>query len=322
MGTIGGKRPPAEELAELVAELVDEVRTDEAVTRYQEVRRGGGRTVTVVDPKARHTTRDVGLLHQLHAIKSARRTIPVRVYRWESDHQDDTAEDRAGGAPGQHRKPCHGEVCPHGRWVHLRTEQRPAWHIGAVSAGAALPGGSPGWDESGALNPLRSMGFESAAPATTAVEMHDDIRRGVDRLRRDLRAETGQDWGGRKATAAALRELVGLLPDVDEATARWTVARVRGWVSAARIMLGYDAPIVRLRDVVCGICEGDLHVRADASTAVWCAGHRPRRVAGPELPGADFPVVYPEVEPCGERYPRGSWIKLLERAEAAQRKRG
>ncbi|MFE9099864.1 hypothetical protein [Actinomadura geliboluensis] len=91
--------------------------------------------------------------------------------------------------------------------------------------------------------------------------------------------------------------------------------RVRGWVSTARIFLGYDAPIVRLKDLVCGQCGGDLHVRADASTAVWCAGHPALQVHGPALPGADWPPVeYPPEPGCGERHPRGSWIRLLENA--------
>ncbi|WP_433330042.1 hypothetical protein [Spirillospora sp. CA-294931] len=289
----------AQALAELVAELVDEVKTDEPVTRYQQVSRGKGRTITTIDPRARHITRDVGLLRQLSAIKNRASTIAVKVYRWVPDDGDQCRE-----------------LCHHGHWEFVRTDARPAEHLGAATTGAAVPGGSPGWDEAGALNPLRSMGFESASPATGALELHDDIRRGVDQLRRDLRAAAGKSWGGRKAPEAALTECVGLLLDVDDDTAREAVRRVRAWVSTARIVLGYDAPIVRLRDVVCGECGGELHVRADASTAVWCAGHPATWCYGPGLPGTEWGAVeYPALEGCGERYPRGAWIKLLEQSE-------
>ncbi|MFV2172304.1 DNA polymerase beta superfamily protein [Actinomadura sp. LOL_016] len=299
---------PAEEMAVLVAELVDEVRTEERITRYREVNRGG-RTVKVVDPDARHVTRDVGLLHQLHAIKAAKATIPVEIHRWESDHK--TKEDRCKAAR-------EGRKCPHGRYVHVRTEQRPAGRLGVVTAGAAVPSGSAGWDETGALNPLRSLGFESATPATSAPELHDAIRRGIDRLRADLRAAAERTWGGRKAPSDALREIVGLVAEVDDDTAHDAVRRARGWVTAARIHLRYDAPIVRLRELVCGQCRGDLHVRADASTAVWCAGHPAIEVLGPTLLGGDWgPVEYRAEPGCGERYPRGSWIRLLEDAAKA-----
>ncbi|MCQ0012671.1 hypothetical protein [Actinomadura madurae] len=156
------------------------------------------------------------------------------------------------------------------------------------------------------------------SPATSAVELYDEIRRGIDRLRRDLRQAARRTWGGRKASSEALRECVGLLLDVDDDTARDTVRTVRSWVSTCRIHLGYDAPIVKLRDLVCGQCGGDLHVRADASTAVWCAGHPAAYVHGPGWPGDDWgPVEYPAEPGCGERYPRGSWIRLLEDAAKA-----
>ncbi|NEA21599.1 hypothetical protein [Actinomadura bangladeshensis] len=305
---------PAEELAQLVTELCDQVITDEAVTRYKDVRRGGDRTVRVVDPDARHRTRDVGLLDQLHAIKSAKTTVPVKIYQWVSDHRGETGD----GWDDRCRAAREGRNCAHGQWTHVRTEQRPAGRYGVVTAGAAVPGGSPGWDRDGALNPLRSLGFESATPATSAVELYDDIRRGIDRLRCDLRAAAGRTWSGRKAPTEALRECVGLLLDVDDDTAKAAVQQVRGWVSTCRIFLGYDAPIVKLRDLVCGQCGGGLHVRADASTAVWCAGHPPVPVEGPALPGVDWPPVkLPAVPGCGERYPRGSWIRLLEQAAKA-----
>lgn len=313
----------AEELAELVAQLVDDVREVATVTRYKTVKRGGGRTRTVVEhPK--HHTRSPGLLHQLHAIQSAAGTVPVKIYRWDSDHK--------AGEP----KTC-GDVCAHGRWIHLRTEQRPAGRLGAVTAGAAVPSGSPGWDETGAANVMRSGGFESASPATSATDLLLTIQDGTAELRAHLRAAADRTRGAKVRTSTALRELVGLALEVDTDTAVDAVWAVRGWVSAARVLLAYDAPVLVLRDLYCRECRGALHARADASTAVWCVG-RPRTavlgpagrvtVEGPALEGAEWPVrladpwgpvVYPAYDSCGETYGRGAWVGLL--AQAAKERR-
>jgi hypothetical protein len=284
----------AEDLADLVHQLVDEVRTVAPVTRYRTARRGAGRTETAID-LTRHHTRSPGLLHQLHAIQAAAAAVPVKTYRWQKDDGDQCKE-----------------LCAHGRWIHVRTEQRPI--AGVVTAGAAVPGGSPGWDQDGALNPLRSLGFESRTPATSATELLSDITAGAGRLRADLRAAAGKTRGARRATSAMLRELVGLALDVDDATADAAVHSVRGWVSAARVLLGYDAPIVALRDMYCSECRGELYVRADASTAVWCAGRPALTVHGPALLLEDWPVRYPAYDGCGTTYPQGSWIRLLEQA--------
>jgi hypothetical protein len=298
----------AADLADLVAQLVDEVRTTAPITRYRQVNRGN-RTATTID-LTEHRTSAPGLLHQLHAIQSAARTVPVRIFRWQPDHNDQCRER-----------------CSHGRWVHLRTERHAV--KGVVTSGGAVPGGSPGWDTDGSLSALAGHGFESRTPATSATDLLADIITGTARLRAWLGSAAGRPAGAARTTSGALRELVGLVLEVDDETADRTIATVRGWVNTARVLLGYDAPVVALRDAHCRICRGELHVRADASTAVWCAGrpetrvHGPARwipVEGPARAGEDWPigyaeewpVVYPAYEGCGATYPQGSWITLLE----------
>jgi hypothetical protein len=301
----------AEDLADLVAQLVDEVHTVEHVARYKTVKRGGGRSQVKVEHPEHHT-RAPGLLHQLHAIQSAAKSVPVKIYRWEPD-RDDTCKGR----------------CAHGRWVHIRTEQSSV--MGVVRSGGAVPGGSPSWDTDGSLSALAGGTFESRSPATSATDLLGDIIAGTDRLRAKLSAAAGRPTGAARTTSAQLRQLVGLALEVDDDLAARTVGQVRSWVSAARVCLGYDGPVVALRDMGCPECGGELRVRADASTAVWCAGRPATKVQGParwiavqgparegeDWPvgyAEDWPVVYPAYDGCGQTYPQGSWIKLLEQA--------
>lgn len=55
----------------------------------------------------------------------------------------------------------------------------------------------------------------------------------------------------------------------------------------ARILLGYEAPVMLLPSVVCHACGGPLIVASDASSAVTCA------------------------ERCGVEYPTHTWLDLL-----------
>jgi hypothetical protein len=168
---------------------------------------------------------------------------------------------------------------------------------GVVIPGAAVPGGSPGWDDDGALSPTAAHGtFESAPPVAEAFWLADDIRRQVDELNAELRAE-GHDG-----------DLVDMALD-DPETGRRIARRLRALVGQARIELGYDAPIVTLRDMYCRYCGGEMRVRVDASSDVWCAGRIP--LEGPALEGEPMPIGY---VPCGARWPRGSWVWLLETA--------
>lgn len=287
---------PAEALARLVGELVDEVRTAADVTRYRRVRRGHDRTVAVVDFYKHHTS-GPGIIDQLHAIQAAAATIPVDVFRWQPDEDDPC-----------HRADTEPRLCPHGRWVYLRTERRPAAAYGIVTTGSAVPQGSPGWDADGALSPMPSGGsFESREPAAAAaLELSLDIRAGVAELRAQLGATAPQP-----STKRGLRELVGLALAADEHDVHRTLGRVRSWVSTAKIVLGYEAPIVALRDMYCRYCGGQLLVRTDASSAVWCDGTLP--VHGPARDeDGQWPIGF---ERCGASWPRGSWVRLLDEME-------
>ncbi|GAA4059735.1 hypothetical protein [Actinomadura miaoliensis] len=165
---------------------------------------------------------------------------------------------------------------------------------GHVVAGAAVPHRSPGWDEDGALAPLSNSGRPgSAEPVTEAWHIAREIDQAVDELVEQLRAEGHR--GGLVDIALA-----------DERVGARIVARLRGLVARARIAADYDAPIVPLRDVCCPDCGGELRVRQDASSAVWCTGSW--IVEGPAPRGEPWPVR----AFCGARWPRGAWVALLE----------
>lgn len=71
------------------------------------------------------------------------------------------------------------------------------------------------------------------------------------------------------------------------------VKRLRKLRRQARLMLGYDAPLMVIADTVCGVCGGALTVARDASTSVRCIGTE-------------------DEEPCGNEYPQHTWISLLD----------
>jgi hypothetical protein len=283
---------PAEALARLVTELADEIHTTAEVTRYRRVRRGPDRIIAVIDLTTHHT-RAPGIIDQLHAIQAAATTVAVDVYRWERDTDDPCPRD--------------GRLCAHGRWLYVRTERRPAAAYGIVTAGSAVPQGSPGWDADGALSPTPSGGsFESREPAAAAaIELSLAIRVGVNELREQLGATSPQP-----STKRGLRELVGLALAADEHDAYRALGRVRSWVSTAKIVLGYEAPIVALRDMYCRYCGGQLLVRTDASSAVWCDGYVP--IHGPAREDELWPIAW---ERCDASWPRGSWVALLDAME-------
>lgn len=76
---------------------------------------------------------------------------------------------------------------------------------------------------------------------------------------------------------------------------------VRSWTADIRVTLSYLAPIVALR-VRCPDCGGEMRVREDASSDVWCIGV----LEGPALEGEPWPVR------CGARWPRLTWVQLLD----------
>lgn len=177
---------------------------------------------------------------------------------------------------------------------------------GVVLPGAAVPGGSPGWDADGALAPLMGGGDpDGGEPVTEEWHVADGIRADLAALGRDL-AERGWKPGEVTLVDIALR---------DQGEGRWIVGRLRGMVTNARIAADYDAPIVPLRDVYCPECGGQLRVRKDASSGVWCAGVRDaegrrvgaRWIAGPAVEGQPWPIPV-----CDATWPRGAWVALLE----------
>ncbi|WP_242892484.1 hypothetical protein [Actinomadura litoris] len=187
--------------------------------------------------------------------------------------------------------------------VHTTTEH------GVIIPGAAVPSGSPGWDDDGALAPLVGGSPDPGEPVTEAWHVAYEIRRDLHQLGRDLHAD---GWDPRVKT------LVTIALD-DEDTGQWIAGRLRAMVSRARIAASYDAPVVPLRDVHCRYCGGQLRVRADASSAVWCDGWQP--LHGPATPDdLDWPADSETWGPigwerCGKRWPRGAWVGLLAATE-------
>lgn len=228
------RKPPAEQITELLAQLDDEVRTEESVLRYRTVQRG--RRTAAIPDFVIHRTRLPGLMTQ------------ARV--------------------------------------------------------AAVPSGSPGWDADGALSPMSGSGsFESQEPVTEAFHLPEEYARALVDLAQEVR-----EAGYGTLIEAAL---------ADEDLGYRIVARLRAVVSHARIVLGYDAPMVPLRDVYCPECGGSMHVRADASSAVWCAGTVP--LHGPATVDGAWPIGWVR---CDAKWPRGSWVKLLEEATAGEKMAG
>lgn len=171
---------------------------------------------------------------------------------------------------------------------------------GVVIPGSAVPGGSPGWDADGALAPIVGGGKPDAAePIADAWHVAADINTDVNALVAELRAE-GRTGG-----------LVDIALN-DERTGRRIAARLAGLVARARIAADYDAPIVPLKDIVCPECGGELRVREDASSPVWCAGRW--TVEGPAWVGEAWPVGVV----CGARWPRGAWVQLLEETDTPE----
>lgn len=287
---------PAEQVRQLLNQLHGEVVTREKIPYYRQVRRASERTVAVLDWRE-HITREPGLLAQLGVAQPRNTLVPVTVHRWERDdcacRPDRCEHGHRGNRPACD---CRAEVCSHGRWVIDRVEHRTV--EGIVTSGAALPGGSPGWDADGALTPLTGAGSaESAEPIGDAWHTADDIHHDLAALHAEIAAQGHQ--GSLVEIAAA-----------DERAGRRIAARLRSLVARARIAADYDAPIVPLRDIYCPECGGEMRVRADASSAVWCAGEW--TVEGPAGPGEAWPLA----ARCGATWPRGAWVKLLEEAEA------
>lgn len=277
----------AEQIRALLDELHHGVETHDTVLRYRPFNRGR-RTVSVPEFTI-HRTKRPGLLTQLGTVQATAGTVPVDVFRWQRDKNDPCERD-----DGDDR------VCPHGRWAYARTERRTI--PGVITTGAAVPGGSPGWDADGALSPMTVGGKPDAAePIAEAWHTAEQIRDELGQLGREL-----HDEGWRPPDTLVTIALA------DEDTAHRIAVRLRSLVSRARIAAGYDAPKVALRDVYCPRCSGPMMVRADASSAVWCEGWLPLQGAAIDAE-AQWPIGF---ERCRSRWPRGHWVRLLEEATA------
>lgn len=286
---------PAEEIRNLLDQLHGQVETRERVPHYKQVRRSKDRTTLTLDWRD-HTTKEPGLLAQLGVTAAHHTTVPVDIRRWTLDNPDPEHPERCANG-------CTGK-CWHGHWTTIRTEQR---HIPTIATGAAVPGGSPGWDADGALSPIVAGGKpESAEPIAEEWHVGYEIQADLAAIGRDL-----YEQGHRPP--ATLITIALDHPDVGE----WIVRRLRSLVARARIAADYDAPIMTLRDYHCPICGGPMRVRQDASSDVWCGGMLP--VYGPEPLS---PELAAEPRPigmmrCQARWPRGGWVNLLAQQEAS-----
>lgn len=319
------RRPAAELLAHRVRELVDEVTTSEQVRSHRTVRRGD-RTVPVADMIA-HRTREPGLLDQLSAIAACPvgrlERVPVMTSAPDGQHMPLTVpvldwRGQTRSVLRWQRDPEHPERAGRAVLVEATTvvtrlrRVRDAGGPSSIRVGAAVPGGSPGWDADGALAPGRRGTPTSRAPVTEATWLLMDITDQVRHLYADVlaaAAAAGIHEQARGDLAARLRHIVGLVLRCDERLADRAAAAVQSWTRTARELIGYDAPVVQLRDLICPDCSGALYVRADASSAVWCGTID--HVAGPALLGEPWPVAYR----CGLEYPRHTWLALFKRAE-------
>lgn len=105
----------------------------------------------------------------------------------------------------------------------------------------------------------------------------------------------------------AIRAAVHALGDPAEVAE--VAASPRFWVHQARIALTYEAPVKVLRDHRCPFCQGELHVRADDSSPVRCAGHPGGGGSAPRPPCRDG-------EGRPRSWPKGAWVLLLDRLES------
>lgn len=321
------RRRPAEVLADLVGELLEEVTTSEQLAGSRRVNRRG-RSVAMAETLV-HRTREPGLLDQLQAIASrpARRLdrTPITTVHTEDDGERRRVQLRAEVLDdrGRHllrpqwdreqrRTVSEPVTVPLTRVVRVPVGASGAAPAGVVRPGAMVPGGSAGWDADGALAPTGRGSAESRPPVTGALDVLLDIHRQARHLyRRMLRA--AQQAGHtnqarpRRGLDAILRHMVSLAAELDDATATAAVQAVRSWVRTARQLIGYDAPIVHLRDICCWDpnCGGRLAVSADGSTPVWCT--RMRIEQGPARADEDWPLF----RRCPVVYKRAQWLDLF-----------
>lgn len=274
---ITGRQRDVEDLALVVAELLDQIRT---VERYdwRPTRAGLGlseerdtdgefvRKLPKWRPK-RHTTTETGLLRQLDTGAGRRRAV---------------------------RRPNLG----YGRGLGYGVDA-------SALVGTEAPVQSPRYDD-----------LASRGPGPEAVlEAYVDVVASIEGTRQAMRAAAGKSRGPRQPAASSLREMTRLLlevrdgrPVLDDTWARRALVRAKSWASTARLALSYDAPVVELTGCQCSECGGRLLVREDASSNVWCAGVPGRVWVGPAWEGEPWPMVD---RGCGTTWRRHEWPALL-----------
>lgn len=293
------RQADVEQLALVIADLVDEYTTTERHD-WRPGREAPGFNQTVTGPDGRtrwerplpktaqrrtHRTREPGLLEQLRRGPGRRRAI--------------TKPAPLGYDPGL--------------GYHTTVDAAALVTDMAPTAGKADSGG-------GHTKPT------SRPPSGLAsIETLIDLTIAIANARRRLRMACGRGRGGVELAPVMLHELFDLVLGKD-AGGEWLVtdlavrrllAEARSWASTARLVLRYDAPVVVLRDRHCGTpdapgCGGQLKVREDASSDVWCAGIPGRHIPGPALPDESWPI--PD-RGCGARWTRLTWIDLLDPGE-------
>jgi hypothetical protein len=157
----------------------------------------------------------------------------------------------------------------------------------------------------------------SRPPASLhALDTLTEISTGIRQLRQTTASKAGLIGGWTRATMRHELDRLAWLagsywpndtPRVNDDQAHRILRELRGHATTARVALSYLAPVVALQ-VRCPDCDGELHVRADATSDVWCTGRL--TLEGPAVaPTAPWPIG---TVPCPNRWARITWIDLLD----------
>lgn len=265
-----------EQLAMVVAELVDEFRTAELhewrPTRDCPEFADRSKPLPKIPERRVHRTREPGMLEQLRRGTGRRRAVAKAspgdlVDAWSLTADMAPTPGRPENTGGGHSKPGSR---PPGSLHAAETLAELTVAIGETRARVAEGGGQP---------------VPRAAPVAVMLR---------DLLDLALRQDNAGEWL------------------VDAIWVRVLLGKARGWASSARVALSYDAPVVELR-VYCPVCRGRMLVRSDATSDVWCGGIRGRVKEGPVRRDEAWPMLD---RGCGATWPRISWLDLLDDQDA------
>ncbi|AZM51786.1 hypothetical protein DMA15_03640 [Streptomyces sp. WAC 01529] len=199
---------------------------------------------------------------------------------------------RSSMPPGRRRH--HECECPAAVEARARTLQLPSLIVQLQEA-VTEPVSKAGGDGIGAIDRPHSNPPGNGEALALLLTIRADAHDYYDALRAVLYPGHGERKG--VTVLSALRAIPDWCAMAGEAGHDDLVYGIkedlRKRVRTARIILGYDSPMAMLADVLCGDCGGALIVAGDASTDVRCIGT-------------------PEAAPCGTKYFRWDWIKLLE----------